>query len=178
MVIVQQISAFIITYTLYILYHDVTLFIFERLNNFFSLFFSDIPRCKLGDTCNEVSATLASDSYLGYLDIYAESIWRITTLAPQYIVLYIDTFDVGCNTGSLFQVELTENTIQSFCNTDKPLNQIVSLDTDMTIKFQSNRISGTLLEQFFGHYKVKAMVETTINIPATFEEGTKVSFYI
>ena len=140
--------------------------------------FADIPQCKKDHLCFETSATLASDSYLGYTDVDAENIWQIRSTAPQYIELSIEDFDVGCNTGSLFQVELTENTLQSFCNTDKPINRIVSISNHMTIKFKQNRILGTLLEQFIGHYQVEQMVESTIHIPATFEEGRLKSCYI
>ena len=132
--------------------------------------FADIPQCKKDHLCFETSATLASDSYLGYTDVDAENIWQIRAMSLQYIELYIEDFDVGCNTGSLFQIELTANSLQSFCNTDKPIKHIVSISNHMTIKFKQNRVSGTFPEQFIGHYQMEQMVESTYHIPATVTE--------
>ena len=138
-----------------------------------SLVILDLAECNPNELCAVDNAFLASNTYLGNLQIDQELVWHISTSSLQYIVLTIDHFDISCTSATLFQMTSTTRGTRTICNMDKPLGQIVSLGVEMTVKFATNILPGALLEQFFGHYSVKGMIQTANDVHAHIDAGKK-----
>ena len=131
----------------------------------------DLAQCNPNELCAMGNAFLASNTYLGNLQIDQELVWHISTSSLQYIVLIIDQFDISCSSATLFQMTSTTRGTRTVCNMDKPLGSIVSLGVEMTVKFATNILPGALLEQFFGHYSVEGMIQSANSVHAHIDTG-------
>ena len=96
------------------------------------------------------------------------------TSAPHYVTLILESFDVGCETGSSFQVQFTLGSLKKFCNYDKRIGTIASIDLSLTIRFRLNRISGSLIEQFSAVYHTNT--QNSVDVSFTEGTGTKLNF--
>ena len=122
--------------------------------------------------CNWHRSLLSSRSFLGGSENFYEETWNIKTDPYLYITLYFETFDVGCETGSRFEIEFTYNTKNRYCNMDKPLVGIASYLNQLTIRFRLNRLTDSfLIEEFSGVYEVQSMNSSASTIPFTENNG-------
>ena len=117
-------------------------------------------------------ADIISTSYLGIFWSSSDyNVYRISGDYPEYIDLKFIDFDVGCETGAIF--EIFDDTIRTrYCNKNKPMYSIRSTFNTLIVKFQIKSCgSRVLVEGFRGRYNVLVKNENISNLVSYEEIG-------
>ena len=144
------------------------------------IYISDFPTCirwgYIADYNNLIcpwkSAYIMSTSFLGtFWEERDYNIWELKGDYPEYIELKILDFDVGCDTGTIFELR-NNGYISRHCNKNKPLYSIRSTLTTLTVKFQIKLCgSHALVEGFKGIYNVLTKNKDISNLAMTMDYG-------
>ena len=136
-------------------------------------YFTDIntPFCSPSTECSWNSAKLASRSFIEESTILYEDIWHISTEPHRYIVLQFVDFHIQCDSMSFLLVVLTNTTVQTFCNTNKPINGVRSIYGHLTIKTQFYRGVNRFPEGFQATYLVEKQMFPGESLLTQEEEG-------
>ena len=116
-------------------------------------FVSEIPTCLPSEDCSWNKALIASRSLSGEYFTLGEDIWRILGDSKRYIHLQFNSFDIECNSQTLMQIDFTNDISSSFCNTNKPVQGINSVNRELTILFRYVREANRFIEGFSGVYE-------------------------
>ena len=119
----------------------------------FGVLFSDNPICIPFEDCYWESALLISRSFLGEFSYYYEDTWLLHAGPKRYISLLFDDFDIGCETGTLLDIEFTKDTRLNYCNKNRPIERLTSIENQLTVLFRLNRVAYFLMEGFSARYK-------------------------
>ena len=99
------------------------------------------------------------------------NMWELKGDYPEYIELEILDFDVGCDTGSIFELRNNED-ISRHCNKNKPLYLIRSTLTSLIVRFKVRTCgSHGLVEGFEGRYNVLTKNKDISNLAMAMDDG-------
>ena len=123
--------------------------------------------------CNWKEAEVSSTSFLGiFFDQSEYNRWILIGNNAEYISLQITDFDVGCETGAVFEIT-NGDTTQRYCNKNRPIYPIVSAWKTIEIKFHAKPCgSRVLVEGFKGRYKTEIKNQHITGLESSFETGT------
>ena len=121
-------------------------------------------------------ADIVSTSYLGiFLETSDFNIWTIVWDYHEYGILEITDFDIGCDTGAIFEIT-NGNAISKHCNKNRPVDPIVSMFERLMIKtYITSEKPYVLVEGFRGKYKSEYK-NRNISSFTSFEENGKLYF--
>ena len=140
----------------------------------FCINISEDITCYPYEICSWNRSLIIPRSFLGGFETFYEELWYIKAAPSHYITLLFDSFDVGCDTGSSFEVALTD-TWASYCNMDKPMRKLDSYSEGLNVRFRLNRPADMLLiEEFSSVYKVHSMNRTASTLPFTEQIGKSI----
>ena len=116
--------------------------------------------CLPSTNCPWNTGTLTSKSMLGDFASYTET-WQLSAVQHTYINLRLISFDIGCNTNSIFEIHMDDYNKHVFCNSIKPLGDIRSLKQNMKIVYTFGRALSFLREGFEAQYSLQSRQDTT-----------------
>lgn len=121
-------------------------------------------------SCKWQKAEISSTSFSGIFFEKSEfNMWSIIVGSKEFISLEITDFDVGCETGTVFEVSELEKDVR-YCNKQRPVYPIVSSTNRLQVKFLERRCASTeLVEGFQGRYTA-VIKNSNISRLATSEE--------
>ena len=73
-----------------------------------------------------------------------------------------DDFDIGCETGTLLDIEFTKENRRNYCNKNKPIQALTSVEDRITMLFRLNRVAYFLMEGFSARYETLEKGRTVI----------------
>ena len=121
--------------------------------------------------CTWNRAELASRSFIEESTILYEDIWHISTEPHRYIVLKHVYFHIQCDSLSFLVVELTNTKVKTFCNTNKPINDVRSIYGQLTIKTRFYRDLNRFPEGFQATYVLEQQAFPGESLLTQEEEG-------
>ena len=121
--------------------------------------------CKQPPTCILTPEYFGSESFLGDFSPYDATKWTIRVFAVVYIELVFNEFDIGCDSGSYFQIAYLSEKVDLYCNLNKPFGRVRSLGNQVDITFHPNVQPDSMPEGFSATYH-----DVTFNDP--FQELT------
>ena len=96
--------------------------------------------------------------------------WYIHTEKDSYIVFRFDFFDVSCHSTHWIHTNL-QTLPFSFCNLNKPLQDIIKSDNHMTIYFDPPSRLSALVEGFSGSYEARYRPNTAVGLITEEQKG-------
>ena len=127
--------------------------------------------------CYGQSAKLSSMTFVGFFFEWSEfNTWTINVERTAYVILVINDFDVGCETGTVFAITNVETTTR-YCNLERPVYPIVSDSNRLYVKFHVRLCGSTELVEGFKASYTSAVKNEYVTALATLEEyGNTYSF--
>ena len=122
--------------------------------------------------CYGQKAEIASMSFAGFFFEKSEfNLWSIIVDRLAYIILEITEFDVGCETGTIFEITNVEIATR-YCNQQRPVYPIVSDSNRLQLKFHV-RLCGSieLVEGFKARYTSAIKNEYVMTLASSDEYG-------
>ena len=115
--------------------------------------FSGDRICLSSTHCAFTEAAVFSKSLLGDTPTTTE-IWYLIPSAKKYILLNFETFDIGCQTGNILEIETTTTGKRAICNKNKAemLSGLKADGLSMKITFKFERRVSYLIEGFGARY--------------------------
>ena len=105
--------------------------------------------CKPPTTCFKTPGYIGSESFLGDFSPFDVTKWAIQpSFDTVYIELVFNEFDIGCDTGSYFQIAHLAENVDGYCNLNKPFGRVRSLGNRVEITFHPNIQPNSMLEGF------------------------------
>ena len=116
-------------------------------------------------------AALSSKSFIGEYPSYTEA-WTIEADQKRYIVIDFREFDIGCASGSKFEIEeSTSAMVRRFCNQNKPIDSLRSSQTSLIVRFNFEKRDSYLIEGFRAVYEFRARNDALLRRPSLEESG-------
>ena len=99
--------------------------------------FSEIPLCLPTAECTWATAEVISRSLMEEFSTTYDESWHITVDPYRYIQLRFHSFHIECNIQSSLVIALTNGISRAFCNTNKPVEGVKSVNNKLTINFRT-----------------------------------------
>ena len=114
---------------------------------------SDDLICLSSTHCTWTEAAVISNSLLGETPTTTE-IWYLIPSPKKYILLNFETFDIGCQSGSVLGIETSTIQQREICNKNRAemLRGLKADGTLMKITFKFERRVSCLIEGFGARY--------------------------
>ena len=134
--------------------------------------FSDTSYCQSSiQSCSWNNAIVLSTFVTADL-LSTEERWIITVSKQHYIQFQFETFDVGCQSGSVLEVELSTTDRRVLCNSEsRPIFGLNSSDNHLQIKFFLYKKPGELINTFAGHYTARSFRHISEGKQGTVTQG-------
>ena len=101
--------------------------------------FSEDVFCKPPSTCVHTPGYFGSESFLGEFSPYDVTIWVIEPgRETSYVELVFNEFDIGCDSGSYFQIKYLSENVDGYCNLNKPFGRVRSTGSRLEVTFHPN----------------------------------------
>ena len=113
-----------------------------------SLFTEDVF-CRPLSTCVHTPGYFGSESFLEEYSTYSVTKWVISPgEKTSYIELVFNEFDIGCDSGSYFQIKYLSENVDGYCNLNKPFGQVRSKGSRLEVTFHPNVQPDSMPEGF------------------------------
>ena len=128
--------------------------------------------------CKQYPANIVSASFLGLFSTAEDedpsyNFWTLRKSYHDYITLQITDFDIGCDTGAIFEI-VNGDMVTNYCNKNKPVYGIVSTNHIITVRFQTKSCeSHIFVEGFKGVFNAEVKNADIQNFVFSEETGIK-----
>ena len=112
-----------------------------------------MPTCVSLDNCFWNTALITSRSISGEFFSSTDEWWHILADPNRYINLFFEHFDIECDAQMLLEISVNKETTNSYCNTNKPIEGIKSMNRELTITFKYVKELNRPTEGFAGAYE-------------------------
>ena len=121
--------------------------------------------------CEWRTADISSASYLGlFFPDQVTNVWRIQGNEHEYVSLSITDFDIGCESGTLFEVT-NGNEVLRYCNLNRPVYPIVS-SSSLILQFRYKTPERFVFIEFFkGQYRTDVFNQHLEKLATSNEAG-------
>ena len=116
-------------------------------------FVSDEFFCEPPATCFQLPGYFGSESFLGEFSPNDVTKWVIYPgKRTSYVTLMFNEFDIGCDSGSYFQITHLSHKEDGYCNLNKPFRNVRSSGPKLIVTFHPNLQAESLPEGFSASY--------------------------
>ena len=106
---------------------------------------------------------LSSFSVTEMLSLYEN--WIISVDKHSYIHLQFDTFDIGCQAGSVLEIVYASSDKRVLCNRkNRPVFALRSRENQLQISFYLFKKPGELINVFAGHYIARSIQSVSLGL--------------
>ena len=133
---------------------------------------SDELICLPSTQCSWIEAAVLSKSLLGDT-LTTTEFWQLIPKLQMFISLRFESFDIGCQTESSFEVEISSAGKRKICNENRAeLLTGLKSDRQMKIIFKFERKASHLLESFRARYMQQVRQEYDSELVSEESNGT------
>ena len=129
--------------------------------------------CNSEANCTWNDAIVMSETVMIDIEMDKELIqnWNIHVQIKRFIFLRFAMFDIGCQSGSVLELEFSSTDTHSLCNTNKPIVGLNSTSNILKITFTFQKRPNRVIEGFKADYIARKIPRLSPSLITHEEQG-------